>query len=224
MFAKNGDETTREPNVRSPKNDPATSQEPNVRRKGRGDMKVETVAPADYAAILAELPEDDSGIRNRAIFGLCYGLGLRIGEARYMRTADLDMENGTVTVPPEGKGHKCRTLMFDTEGETAAALRAWLAVRSRFGGHTPSPYLFVTREGTPPTYQAISKVWLRCCDRSGVGRHRIHALRHTFASELAKAEVPLQVIQDLMGHENLQTTGIYLHPDEEQKRDATRGR
>lgn len=47
-----------------------------------------------------------------------------------------------------------------------------------------------------------------------------HALRHTFCTELARAGVPVNVIKELAGHEEISTTLRYMHSDREQKRDA----
>lgn len=118
--------------------------------------------------------------------------GARVGEALGLKWQDVG--EGTVTFWDTKNGHP-RTVPLTTRA------RALLAHRSG-----PSPY--------PLDYSQVRQVWDRV--RSNLGyaddpQWVIHTLRHTTASRLAQAGVPLQVIKEYLGHKTLAVTLRYAH-------------
>ena len=82
--------------------------------------------------------------------------------------------------------------------------------------------LFVGAGGKPLTTRRIHQIVARAAERAGLGRVWPHVLRRTFATTLDEAGISERVIQELMGHESLATTQVYLAVTEERKRQAIR--
>ena len=74
------------------------------------------------------------------------------------------------------------------------------------------------KQGSP--YRDLRAPFEKALQRAKLPRIRIHDLRHTFGSNLVAAGVSLAVVKDLLGHNDIQTTMIYLHLAPDQKRDA----
>jgi site-specific recombinase XerD len=165
----------------------------------------ESLEPAEVAAFLADL----STHRDRAMaLGMLLG-GLRAGEVRSLRLADVDM--GLRRVRVVGKGGRERLVPVDRA--FFAELAGYLRAERPVGCQTPE--CFVVLRG-PTTGQAMTEAGLRRVfrthrARSGATRVRPHRLRHTFGTELAAAGIDLLVLRDLMGHASPETTAGYVH-------------
>jgi site-specific recombinase XerD len=165
----------------------------------------ESLEPAEVAAFLADL----STHRDRAmVLGMLLG-GLRAGEVRSLRLADVDM--GLRRVRVVGKGGRERLVPLDRA--FFAELAGYLRAERPAGCQTPE--CFVVLRG-PTTGQAMTEAGLRRIfrthrARSGATRVRPHRLRHTFGTELAAAGIDLLVLRDLMGHASPETTAGYVH-------------
>ncbi len=109
----------------------------------------------------------------------------------------------------EGKGKKIRRLPLSDE-LLQANYRWQVERRDRFGPSGPDDPLFVTNDGTRFNYQRL-RYWLRLLNReAGVASsHTLHSLRHSTGVQLAAEGAPMNVIQSLLGHANLNTTGVY---------------
>ena len=152
--------------------------------------------------------------RDQAVLELLYGSGLRVSELCGLRTGDLDLDGGIVTV--WGKGSKQRRVPLSDP--STAALRRWLgegrgqmAATSEVGDR-----LFVNLRGNPLTPRDVRRLLDR---RSPVPTHP-HALRHTFATHVLDGGADLRSVQELLGHEDLATTQIYTHVSRERLRDV----
>lgn len=170
----------------------------------------EALDPDDVAAFLADLNTH----RDRAIALVMLLGGLRAGEVRRLRLADVDQGRRTVRVV--GKGNRERTVPVDQAffAELAAYLR-----KERPAGLT-TPECFVVLRG-PTADAAMTEAGLRSIFRhhrqtSGATRVRPHRLRHTYGTELAAAGIDLLVLRQLMGHASPETTAGYIHLSIEQ--------
>jgi site-specific recombinase XerD len=158
---------------------------------------------------VATFIEDLLTHRDRAIVLAMVLGGLRAGEVRSLRLADVDMGLGRVRVI--GKGGRERIVPVDPAFfvECAAYLRD-----ERPPGCT-TPECFVVLRG-PTRGRAMTEAGLRKMfrvhrDRSGATRVRPHRLRHTYGTELAAAGIDLLVLRELMGHVSPETTARYVH-------------
>jgi len=149
--------------------------------------------------------------RDRAIVTLFLYAGLRSNELRMLDVADLDFEAMSVYVR-FGKRSKQRLVPLHTEA--LAALEAHLA------GRHSGPVFLSNRN------QRISNQRLRTLIKSlglqaGLRKDlHPHALRHSFAVALLEANVDLETIRDLLGHDSIETTSIYLHCSTAKRRAA----
>lgn len=164
------------------------------------------LAPEQVRAVLAAV--EDGGLRD--LLTLVAETGLRISEAIHLRVEDVRLG----TTPEEsairvvGKGRRERVVPL------LVADQSWHALPRVLGQRTSGP-VFRWPAGaseTAPaafTYDEVRAAWRRACARAGVGRIRIHQLRHTFASRLVAAQVPIVTVQKLLGHQSLDTTMRY---------------
>ncbi len=147
------------------------------------------------------------GRRDRALFELIYGSGLRVSEAVGLDRADVDANSGWVRVL--GKGEKER--IIPVTGSALAALAEMISDAPARGKDSP---LFVNFRGTRLTTRSVARVLARHLVRIGATRMiSPHGLRHSFATHLLAAGADLRGIQELLGHAQLATTERYTHVD-----------
>lgn len=169
--------------------------------------------------IMSELKENTKEeIRNKCLFELFYSTGLRVSEASNLKLQDIDIKNGTILV--FGKGSKERIVYF---GETLKRLlMKYLCVREEFLTGN-NEYLFLNSKGTQLTRQSMEAIINKIMQKSIIN-HKIspHTLRHSFATHLLDNGADLKSVQELLGHENLDTTEIYTHVSNEQLKNEYR--
>jgi integrase len=130
--------------------------------------------------------------------------GMRLGEILGLKWADVDFEQKIVRVS-QSKNHKVRYIPMNRQ------LVALLESIPHFTGkHGPSPYVF-TNPKTGSRYVDTGHRFGRVSRRSGLRDVTFHTLRHTFASRLAQAGVPLNTIRELLGHGTMVMTMRYAH-------------
>jgi integrase/recombinase XerC len=142
---------------------------------------------------------------------LLYATGMRISELAGLTLDRLDLERRLLRVV--GKGNKERQLLFGTPA--AAALRGYLQ-DARPGlarrGSGAASAVFLNAAGAALTARGARLVIGRWVDAAGVPKRTSpHTLRHSFATHLLEGGADLRVVQELLGHANLQTTQVYTH-------------
>lgn len=156
-----------------------------------------------------EEPATPASLCDQAVLELAYASGLRLAELRGLRLEQLHLEAGFVTVI--GKGNKERVVPVGRKA--VEALNRYLA-SGRIKLVTPrSPAaVFLTQRGTPFAHSTLWSRIKRRVLRSGIERNVTpHMLRHSFATHLLDHGADLRVIQELLGHANINTTEIYTH-------------
>jgi site-specific recombinase XerD len=164
-------------------------------------------------------PATRDGIRDRAMLHLAVCAGLRVSELTGLRIENIDLPSMSICVL--GKGRRERTLpLWKT---TAAALRAWLAVR----GTVAVPEVFVSGRGEPLSRwgfayllkQHAAAAAQRC---PGLLKKRMspHVLRHTCAMIVLQATQDIRKVSLWLGHASLTTTEVYTRGDPTQKLEA----
>lgn len=153
------------------------------------------------------------GIRDRAMLHLCFSAGLRVSELVGLPLTGVYLQP-TPTIRVLGKGRKERALPLWKQ--TAADLRAWLAVR----GEARAPELFLNARGEPMTRSGFEYVLrkhvtsaVESCPSLRDKRVSPHVLRHSCALMLLQATGDLRKVSLWLGHANVQTTEIYLRAD-----------
>jgi site-specific recombinase XerD len=175
-----------------------------------------TAAEVDALLTAAGADTGPQAVRNRAMLTLLADLGLRVGELVGLDVADLGQERGHRTVRFVGKGGKPRRRALAPG--TAAALDAYLAERpvaERPVADRPvadrGP-LFVTATGARVDRHAVFRLVRRLARDAGIpawAKLSPHSLRHAFATTARDEGVPLEDVQDAMGHADPRTTRRY---------------
>ncbi len=162
-----------------------------------------------------------SGIRDRAMLHLCYAAGLRVSELVTLPLAALTL-HPSPSIRVTGKGRRERTLPLWKQ--TAADLRAWLAVRGERPGVVE---LFVNARGLPMTRSGFECVLAKHattaamrCPSLSTKRISPHVLRHSCALMILQATGDLRKVALWLGHADIQTTEMYLRVDPKDKLDA----
>lgn len=158
--------------------------------------------------------------RDIAIIHLLLHTGLRVEECCNLRLEDVQLSDrkGKVIIR-QGKGQKWREVPLNHDARQA--LKQYLEVR-----HSESPWLFTSTRSDQMTTRAVQFVVKKYADRANLEHCSPHTLRHTFCHELARREIPLDVIATLAGHmtadgrPNVATTAIYTTPGEQDLRRA----
>jgi integrase/recombinase XerC len=151
----------------------------------------------------AKFPE-----RDRAIFELLYGCGLRNSELVGIELDDIEEANGVILV--RGKGKKQRYVPLD--GAAAQALRVYREARQmllRASGKN-TRQLFINRRGGPLTSRSVGRIVKQIAIAKGLPSDiHPHTLRHAFGTHMLSEGADLRSIQELLGHERLSTTQKY---------------
>jgi integrase/recombinase XerC len=146
--------------------------------------------------------------RDRAIFELLYGCGLRNSELVGIELSDLDTANGLVLV--RGKGKKQRYAPL--EGEAEKALKSYLQARQKVlaEARKSERRLFINCRGGPLTTRSVGRIVKQIAVAKGLPPDvHPHTLRHAFGTHLLSEGADLRAIQELLGHERLSTTQKY---------------
>jgi integrase/recombinase XerC len=146
--------------------------------------------------------------RDRAIFELLYGCGLRNSELIGIELADIDDANGVLLV--RGKGKKQRHV--PVAGTAAEALAGYREARGKVLLETrkSTRQLFINRRGGPLTTRSVARIVKQIAVAKGLPPDiHPHTLRHAFGTHMLSEGADLRAIQELLGHERLSTTQRY---------------
>ncbi|HET8808652.1 MAG TPA: site-specific tyrosine recombinase XerD [Flavobacteriaceae bacterium] len=152
------------------------------------------------------------GERNRAIIETLYGCGLRVSELTHLRLSDLFFEEGFIKVT--GKGDKQR---FVPIGELTQKYILLYKTGTRNHMEIPNKFrdtLFLNRRGKQLTRAMIFTLIKQLAEKAGLRKNiSPHTFRHSFATHLLENGANLRAIQQMLGHESITTTEIYMHLD-----------
>jgi integrase/recombinase XerD len=154
-----------------------------------------------------------TGRRDHTLFATAVQTGLRVSELIGLRITDVHLGVGP-HISCIGKGRKQRITPLTKSA--VAVLRSWLGERdTRLGD-----FVFTTRTGRMLSRDALEHRLAECIARASSRcpslvkkRVTLHVLRHTAAMRLLRAGVDLSIIALWLGHEQIETTQVYLHAD-----------
>ena len=133
----------------------------------------------------------------------------------------VNFYNNTIKV--NGKGKKDRiVVLYDSIAEM---LKYYVDfTRSNLlsiSGNEEIRNVFINYKGTPLTSRGVRKIIDKVIDECALNKHvSPHMIRHSFATSLLNNGADLRIVQELLGHENLQTTQIYTHVSTENMKNA----
>lgn len=161
------------------------------------------------AAIDLSKPE---GERNRAILETLYGCGLRVSELINLKLSDLYFDEDFIKVT--GKGNKQRFVPISNINQKYITIY-WKEVRI----HLPikkehEDFVFLNRRGKQLTRAMIFTIVKGLAEAIGLDKNiSPHTFRHSFATHLLENGADLRAIQQMLGHESITTTEVYMHVD-----------
>jgi integrase/recombinase XerD len=159
-------------------------------------------------------------LRDRFLLALLAETGMRVGQALGLRHSDFVSRRREVAIvarDDNANGARAKTLAGATVPVSAALVRLYSDYMHTEYGELDSDYVFVNLWsepiGRPLRYQAVAKLVARLRVRTGI-EFSPHLFRHTRASELIRAGVPIEVVSKMLTHRSVTTTSeTYLHLD-----------
>ena len=164
---------------------------------------------------LLESVDGENAERDFAILTLFLNCGLRISELCALNMTDIRDNQLRVL----GKGNKERVLYLNVACQNA--LEDWLVVRGNSGAIDPYA-LFITRKHTRVTKDGVHYMIKKRLLAAGLDstKYSAHKLRHTAATLMLQNGVDVRTLQEVLGHEHLNTTQIYTHVNSDAMRSA----
>lgn len=143
-------------------------------------------------------------VRDRALILLLLRTGMRIGELLSTKVHDVDLNNHRILIYQADKTGVGRVAYYSEDAR--AALISWLQVRNSFKEN-----LFYGRGRDSLSYESARSMFNQYLEKAGLAhsKYTLHCLRHTFATELLNARMPLECLRVLLGHTSLEVTRIY---------------
>ncbi|WP_179385513.1 site-specific tyrosine recombinase XerD [Allomuricauda sp. ARW1Y1] len=179
---------------------------PKIGRK-LPDTLSETEINSLIAAIDLSKPE---GERNRAIIETLYGCGLRVSELINLKLSDLYFDEDFIQVT--GKGNKQRFVPISGINQKYINI-----YRNEVRVHLPiqkehEDIVFLNRRGKQLTRAMIFTIVKQLAEKVGLQKNiSPHTFRHSFATHLLENGADLRAIQQMLGHESITTTEVYMH-------------
>ena len=160
-------------------------------------------------------------LKHKILIGLLYGCGLRCLEARSVRIQDIDMDRKTLHVV-QGKGKKDRYVSISDH-----LIRG---IQKYLDAENPDTWLFngqpeANRKGGDfdSRYSQKGVQWAvsSAAKKAGIIKHiNVHTLRHTYATHLLEDGMDIMTLKEMLGHERIETTLVYLHIAQSGRRKA----
>lgn len=173
----------------------------------------DTLSVSEINSLIAAVDlSHPQGERNRTILETLYSCGLRVSEIITLKISDLFFEEGFIRVL--GKGNKERFVPIHSRAQQLIDLyiktdRNKIEPQKEF-----EDTIFLNRRGKGLTRQMIFIILKNLAEKIGLHKKiSPHTFRHSFATHLLKNGADLRAIQQMLGHESITTTEIYVHLD-----------
>ena len=164
------------------------------------------------AAVDGTTPKE---IRDAAMLEVLYSCGLRVSELTSLRIRDLFFGEGYIRVT--GKGDKQRLVPIST----VARDKIQRYLEERRSARSGEEVVFLNNRGGQLTRVMVFTILKQAAQRAGIDKHiSPHTFRHSFATHLLEGGASIRQVQEMLGHENIITTEIYTHLDNEHLRET----
>lgn len=204
-----------------------------VRRPALRTKEADSLTPGQVALLL----KSASGSRYEPLMRLLVSTGLRKGEALALHWSDVDLENGYLSVRATLSRSEGRLQLDAPKTErsrrtipisapTVLALRELRAAQAEERGQlgpnwTAGDLVFTSEAGAPVDPRNALRAVKVAARKAGLPSIGVHTLRHSAASAMLEAGVPLHTVSEILGHASIQVTGdIYGHVSTEGARSA----
>ncbi len=166
--------------------------------------------PSDVKRLMATPDMRTSmGYRDRVVLEILYDTAIRRSEMARIRLPDLDLNGGYIRIT--GKGEKERVVPVSRR--VCELVKNYiLSVRPAYVRGKDPWYLLLNPEGKAVNVHLVWQIVRRNARLSGVKKHVTpHTFRHTCATHMLKNGAPIRHLQEMLGHESLESTQIYTH-------------
>ena len=163
------------------------------------DRLPRAIDPEDLKQLLSAIDK----VRDRALLLLLLRTGMRIGELLNTKVHDVDLNNHRILIYQAFKTGVGRVVYYSDDAKEA--LLSWLQVRNT------KEHLFYGKGRESLCYEAARSMFKTYLEKAGLSYsgYTLHCLRHTFATDLLNARMPLECLRVLLGHTSLEVTRIY---------------
>jgi len=167
----------------------------------KGQTKLPVVFSVEELRTLFKTPQR---LKQRVLLALIYSAGLRVSEVCKLRINDIDFDRKQIHIR-ESKNNKSRYVVLSNL--IAKGLQQYLE------GTKPKTWLFNGKDKESPLgHGAVQQSFRLAMQKSGIEKDAVlHSLRHSFATHLLEQGVDLVSIKDQLGHSCIETTMMYLH-------------
>jgi len=175
---------------------------PGVLKRPKKEKRLPVILSPQEVTLILKAPVN---IKHRVILALGYSAGLRISEVINLKVNHIDSKRMQIRIVG-GKGRKDRNTLL-----SKATLNL---LRSYYQRYKPTNWLIQGQAGSLAQYSStsINCIVKKSSKKSGITKRvTFHTLRHCFATHLLEQGTSLQIIQKLLGHAHISTTGTYLH-------------
>jgi len=175
------------------------------------DSLPRAIEPEDIRKLLSVINHQ----RDQALILTLLRTGMRIGELLNTKLPDLNLKENYIQIFEAQKNRVGRIVFLSDDARNA--LVKWLKIRN-----AKNDYLFYGHHNRPLGYGAARHRFNHYLDKAGLSHkdYSLHCLRHTFASELLNAGMPLQCLQELLGHSCIEMTRRYARLTDITRREA----
>lgn len=162
----------------------------------------------DISKLLSSFSNEDVDLYHKTIIELLYSCGLRVSELCELRLEQIHVHEKILRI--QGKGNKERIVPI--ADSTLNLLLTYLnTIRSKWQKKR-SVYVFINRYGKKCTRQYVHNMIKKKVSECNLdSRISAHSFRHSYASHLLDGGADLRIVQELLGHSDIQTTQIYTH-------------
>ena len=152
---------------------------------------------------ISKLFEVTTNLKHNTMLKLCYGMGLRVSEVINVKIKDIDSKNKQVFIE-RAKGKK------DRYANLPESILEQL--RTYYKTYKPKKYLFEGQAGDQYSTRSVQQVFKASLRKAKINKDiGIHGLRHSFATHLLENGTDIRFIQELLGHNDINTTLRYTH-------------
>ncbi len=173
----------------------------------------DTISTEEIDLIIAQIDlSKPQGERNRALLEVLYSCGLRVSELLSLQLSDLFFEEGFIRVI--GKGDKQRFVPINRH--TQKIIRTYISLIRNHENPQKGfeDTIFLNRRGKQLTRNMVFMIIKELALKANIKKKvSPHTFRHSFATHLLENGADLRAIQQMLGHESITTTEIYVHVD-----------
>lgn len=156
--------------------------------------------------LIAAVTSIKNNERNKCMLLMCFIHGLRVSELSSLKIQDIELSNKIIFITRLKNGFSVQHPLQTSE---LKALEAWMKIRSSYLG-CDSDYLFLSRHGKKLSRQQLYRIFRLAGERANINIDvHPHMFRHACGYALADRGCDTRLIQDYLGHRNIQNTVIY---------------